>query len=153
MAAEVLFSRQGSVAEAIERRVEATRNSLDGALYRLNSFRLATLLRACCEHGVRVRLVLDRNKYEESSSMRRLVAEYRLPFRVAWGQQGQGSKMHHKFVILDAHTVLTGSYNWTLESEEQNFENLVVLREPPLVEAYRREFEALWAEAVEAPSG
>ena len=52
--------------------------------------------------------------------------------------------MHHKFAILDNHTVLTGSYNWTPESEEQNYENLLVLREPAQVEAYQREFEALW---------
>ena len=55
--------------------------------------------------------------------------------------------MHHKFAILDGTVVVTGSYNWTLESEEQNYENVLVLREPELVKAYGPEFEALWAEA------
>jgi phosphatidylserine/phosphatidylglycerophosphate/cardiolipin synthase-like enzyme len=55
--------------------------------------------------------------------------------------------MHHKFVILDQQTVLTGSYNWTLESEDENYENLVILEEAQPVEAYTREFEALWTGA------
>ena len=40
-----------------------------------------------------------------------------------------------------------GSYNWTHESEEENHENLLILRDPLAVEAYTHEFEALWAEA------
>ena len=55
--------------------------------------------------------------------------------------------MHHKFVILDQRTVLTGSYNWTFESEDENQENLVILADPYSVEAYTHEFEALWAGA------
>ena len=56
--------------------------------------------------------------------------------------------MHHKFVILDGQTVLTGSYNWTLESEELNYDNLAVLRDPQPAVFYRQEFEALWSAAV-----
>ena len=55
--------------------------------------------------------------------------------------------MHHKFVILDYQTVLTGSYNWTNESEDENQENLLVLRDAYSVGAYTQEFEALWAGA------
>jgi phosphatidylserine/phosphatidylglycerophosphate/cardiolipin synthase-like enzyme len=55
--------------------------------------------------------------------------------------------MHHKFVILDQQTVVTGSYNWTHESEEENQENLLILRDEYSVEAYSQEFEALWAGA------
>jgi phosphatidylserine/phosphatidylglycerophosphate/cardiolipin synthase-like enzyme len=43
---------------------------------------------------------------------------------------------------------LTGSYNWTLESEDGNFENLVVLTEPAAVAVYQSEFEALWRDGV-----
>jgi phosphatidylserine/phosphatidylglycerophosphate/cardiolipin synthase-like enzyme len=56
--------------------------------------------------------------------------------------------MHHKFALLDRRTVLIGSYNWTLESEEQNFEGLVVLSDPEAVAVYQSEFAALWNEAV-----
>ncbi len=151
MPVEIFLTRTDSVAEVIERLIEATAWSLGAALYRFTSPRLARALEDAGRRGVRIRVVLDRNKYEESSSTRELLSGGRIPFRLLYGRRGAGSKMHHKFAILDGSVALTGSYNWTLESEEQNFENLIILREPELVEAYRQEFEALWAEAVNAP--
>jgi phosphatidylserine/phosphatidylglycerophosphate/cardiolipin synthase-like enzyme len=55
--------------------------------------------------------------------------------------------MHHKFAVVDRQTVLTGSYNWTMESEDENHENLIIMRETDLVEAYLREFDVLWTGA------
>ena len=55
--------------------------------------------------------------------------------------------MHHKFAILDNQSVMTGSYNWTMESEEENYENLLVARDATLVQQFQGEFEALWNEA------
>jgi phosphatidylserine/phosphatidylglycerophosphate/cardiolipin synthase-like enzyme len=148
MPANVLLTRTSSVAEAIERLVAAASQSVDAALYRLNHPRLAGALEQAAERGVRVRLVLDRGKYEETRATRELLAASRIPFRLASGRGGPGTKMHHKFALLDRRTVLIGSYNWTLESEEQNFEGLVVLSDPEAVAVYQSEFAALWNEAV-----
>ncbi len=144
---EVKFARSESVAEALMSLLRATSRSIDAALYRLNHPRLARALEEAVERGVRVRLVVDGNKYTESRATQELLARAIIPFRLAYGRQGRGSKMHHKFVILDQQTVLTGSYNWTLESEGENYENLVILEEAQPVEAYTREFEALWTGA------
>jgi phosphatidylserine/phosphatidylglycerophosphate/cardiolipin synthase-like enzyme len=147
MTAEVLFTRGRSVAGRIEQLVKITGVSCDAALYRFTNRRLARALDEAQKRGVRVRLVLDRGKYQESETTRRLLATGRFAFRLTHGRDGAGSKMHHKFALLDDSVLLTGSYNWTPESEEQNYENLLVLREPELIAAYRPEFEALWAEA------
>ncbi len=144
---EVKFARSELVAEAIMSLLRATSRSIDAALYRLNHPRLARALEEAVERGVRVRLLVDGNKYTESRATQELLARAIIPFRLAYGRQGPGSKMHHKFVILDQQTVLTGSYNWTLESEDENYENLVILEEARPVEAYTREFEALWTGA------
>jgi mitochondrial cardiolipin hydrolase len=151
MADEVMLTRGRSVAEEIERLVETAQTSLDAALYRLNNPYLARVLAQAAERGVRLRLVLDRGKYEETTATREILTEARLAFRLSYGRLGRGSKMHHKFAILDDATVLTGSYNWTIESEKENFDNLVVLREPAQVELYRSEFENLWNNAEENP--
>lgn len=149
MTAEVLFTRERSVAGRIEELIKGTGVSCDAALYRFASDRLARALDEAQKRGVRVRLVLDGRKYEETETTRRLLAAGRLAFRLAHGRAGAGSKMHHKFALLDDSVLLTGSYNWTTESEEQNYENLLVLREPELIAAYRLEFEGLWAESSE----
>jgi len=153
MAEEVVFTRATRVAEVIERLVGEASVSIEAALYRLNSPRLSRALEGALRRGVTVRLLLDRKKHEESPAARELHANQRVPFRLSYGRSGPGSKMHHKFVILDAQIVLTGSYNWTLESEEQNYESLVILRDPRVVENHGKEFEALWAKAAEAGGG
>ena len=147
MDTEVILTRGSSVAEAIERLIRQATTSVDAALYRFNNPRLTRALHEAIGRGVPVRLVLDRNKYEESRTTQELFADRRIPFRLLYGRQGPGTKMHHKFAILDARTVLSGSYNWTLESEEQNYEGLLILCEPEQVKIFQREFEALWAEA------
>jgi len=146
---EAMFTRSNSVADAIERLIRATQVRLDAALYRLNSQRLTRALSEAHEKGVRIRLLIDRNRYQESPATRQLLSNRRMLFRVAYGRDGAGSKMHHKFALLDDSMVLTGSYNWTFASEEQNYENVLILREPRLVGSYQAEFEALWEDADE----
>ena len=141
---EVKFAGNESVAEAIIRLLQGASDSIDAALYRVNHPRLVQVLEEAVERGVRVRLLVDGNKYTESRSTQALLRSAIIPYRLAYGRRGLGSKMHHKFVIVDRQTVLTGSYNWTLESESENHENLVILEGGQPVEAYAQEFETLW---------
>ena len=140
----ILFTRDVSVAEVIERQLQAAKKSIDAALYRLDSPRLARALEIAVLGGLSVRLVLDHNKYVSTPATRELLADHHLSFRLSAGPGGRFRKMHHKFVILDGQVVLTGSYNWTIESEEQNYENLLIVRHPSVVLPYAREFEELW---------
>ena len=142
---EIKFARNESLADVILSLLHEASSSIDAALYRFNHPGLARGLEEAVQRGVRVRLLVDGNKYKESRTTQELLTGAIIPFRLAFGRRGRGSKMHHKFVILDQQTVLTGSYNWTMESEDENHENLLILRDPEPVEAYAREFEALWA--------
>jgi phosphatidylserine/phosphatidylglycerophosphate/cardiolipin synthase-like enzyme len=144
---EIKFARSESVADVIMRLLQETSSSIDAALYRFNHPGVAQALEEAAQRGVRVRLLVDGNKYKESRTTQELLSGAIIPFRLAFGRQGRGSKMHHKFVILDQQTVLTGRYNWTLESEDENHENLLILRDAHPVEDYTREFEALWSGA------
>jgi len=35
--------------------------------------------------------------------------------------------MHHKFCVIDNHTIITGSYNWTYGGSNSNLENIVLI--------------------------
>jgi len=35
--------------------------------------------------------------------------------------------LHHKFCVIDEHTLITGSYNWTYAANSKNLENIIVL--------------------------
>jgi cardiolipin hydrolase len=150
MNAEVLFTSSVPVAQRIRQLLAGTNESIDCALYRLGNVDLAHALCDAGRRGVRVRVVLDRGKIREGMSHRELLDETLVSARLSSGRSGMKSKMHHKFAVLDGRTVLTGSYNWSEESEEDNYENLVILREPSLVDAYLREFEQMWRQAGQA---
>ena len=145
--AEALFTRSDSVAKVIERSIRAAKLSVDAALYRLSHRRLARALLDAARRGVKVRIILDRRKYEVTPATKKLLAKSQLPFRLTSGRRGRYAKMHHKFAVLDGRVALAGSYNWTPESEDQNYENLIILREPQQVKRFVREFKALWSAA------
>jgi phosphatidylserine/phosphatidylglycerophosphate/cardiolipin synthase-like enzyme len=93
---------------------------MDLALYRLSQPRLARAIHNAARSGVRVRVILDRQKYELTPAAQQLLARFAIPYRLMSGRRGRYAKMHHKFAVLDGRTALTGSYNWTEESEENN---------------------------------
>src|SRR5262249_59151163 len=50
---------------------------------------------------------------------------------------------HNKVMLLDGHTIITGSFNFTHQAEQENGENLLVIKgHPELAAAYRKDFEA-----------
>src|SRR5208337_5540759 len=97
MKMEVRFSRSVSVAEVILRLLRLTSRTIDAALYRLNNPALVAALHEAVKRGVHVRLLVDGNKYKESHATQELLAGASVPFRLGYGRNGRGSKMHHKF--------------------------------------------------------
>lgn len=59
----------------------------------------------------------------------------------------QSQLMHHKTLIVDGETLVTGSFNWSQTAEFSNYENVVVLtgrKNRSLVRAFVAEHERLW---------
>ena len=48
--------------------------------------------------------------------------------------------MHEKFCIIDGKKVLVGSYNWTWNATVNNFENLLIVEDPFVVNKFEFEF-------------
>jgi phosphatidylserine/phosphatidylglycerophosphate/cardiolipin synthase-like enzyme len=147
MNAEVIFTRNHSIANLIERIIENATISVAAALYRFNLPDLAAAMKEAARRGVSVRMVIERRKYDEDSTTQNLLKKSGVSFRLSRGRAGKGSKMHNKFAVVDGRAALTGSYNWTTESENENYENLVILHDLEQVKAYSQEFELLWEDA------
>ena len=52
--------------------------------------------------------------------------------------------LHHKFIVIDGMTVITGSYNLTGKAK-RNRENMVVIQDAPFANSYTREYQFLTA--------
>jgi len=48
---------------------------------------------------------------------------------------------HNKVVIIDGETVITGSFNFTKPAEENNAENLLVIKDKKLAERYMKNWQ------------
>ena len=53
-------------------------------------------------------------------------------------------KMHHKVFIIDNETVATGSFNPTLSADTKNDENLLVIHDKNIANAFSEDFDRLW---------
>jgi len=52
--------------------------------------------------------------------------------------------MHHKVIIIDNRTVITGSYNPTLSANTKNYENIVIITDAGVANSYIAEFNRLF---------
>lgn len=53
-------------------------------------------------------------------------------------------KMHHKVLIIDNETVITGSFNPTSSAENKNDENIIIIKDKIIAGSFLKEFDALW---------
>lgn len=93
--------------------------------------------------GVDVKGVFEsRNATSEHSEIHRLYCN-----GIDVRKDGNPATMHHKVFIIDGKIVVTGSYNFSNNSENTNDENLVFVSNYDIAETYQEEFEKVWAEA------
>ena len=61
---------------------------------------------------------------------------------------GNGTRLHHKFVVIDFNTpqacVYTGSYNFSVAADTKNSENLFVIKDPRIATSYAVEAVAMF---------
>ena len=55
---------------------------------------------------------------------------------------GTKNFMHHKFVVIDKHTLITGSYNWSYNANT-NFENVIIAKDEKIALVYELQFKEL----------
>jgi len=138
---EAFFSPHGGCAAAICREIDAAKSTIDIIAYELTNPEFAVPIAAANRRGVTVRIILDR-------------AQERTP--EAYGQKmerlGIGvmtdrteKLQHNKYVIIDGSIVLTGSYNWSLNAENNNAENLLVIRDTATATAFAKDFATHWS--------
>lgn len=128
----------------IVRRLSGAQKSISVAMAWLTDATLWQALCAAQRRGVRVRLLLAKDEINERSSidyqeLRKLGGEVYIK---DMSHLGTYSKMHNKFCIIDAKTLLTGSYNWTNQAP-RNDENILVAEDASLCSLYAGQFEQL----------
>jgi phosphatidylserine/phosphatidylglycerophosphate/cardiolipin synthase-like enzyme len=133
----VHFSPKGGCTETIVRHVRRARQEVLVQAYSFTSRPIAEALVDAKTRGLNVDILLDRSHEQESSiDLTELLGEGMTPLIDA-----EHAIAHNKVIILDGRVVLTGSFNFTHQAEEENAENLVVIEgHPEIARAYRQNF-------------
>ncbi len=66
-------------------------------------------------------------------------------------QDGNRYVMHHKVIIIDDDTVITGSFNFSNNAARSNDENIVIIRHPTIAALYLEEWRQIWDSAKALP--
>jgi phosphatidylserine/phosphatidylglycerophosphate/cardiolipin synthase-like enzyme len=93
------------------------------------------------EKGVKVRVVFDQSQAGMESSQDEYLAKRGASVRLDRNKYA----MHNKVIIIDAGTVITGSYNFTKSANTQNDENVLILHSPDIAATYQRRFESIFS--------
>lgn len=93
--------------------------------------------------GVEVQVVFEKQQISQYSEYSKLKQA-----GVAVRNDTNSAYMHNKVMIIDDVMVLTGSFNWSAHAQEQNNENLIVIKGTYIAETYEQEFQKIWAESV-----
>lgn len=127
--------------------IEEGKISIDIAAYSFTSKPIALALVDAKNRGINVRVVADKKSNGGKYTAVTYLANHRVPVRL----NDKYAIMHNKFMIVDGHSVETGSFNYTTQSAaSRNAENVIYLRNrPDIAEKYTREFNRLWNEATD----
>nr|WP_232037601.1 phospholipase D family protein [Candidatus Erwinia haradaeae] len=138
------FSPGQTAKEIILLAISEAHESIDIAAYSFTSKPIALALVDAQNRGVNVRLVADK----KSNSSKYTAVTFLINHHVAVKLNEKYAIMHNKFIIIDGHSVETGSFNYTQSAVKHNAENVIYLRNCPKVsEKYMVEFNRLWKES------
>ncbi len=139
---EVYFCPKDYCSKELIKNINGANESIDIAIY---SFTLVSVQEALIDaknRGVRVRIIFDYlQSFNQYSVDEKLIENGILIIR----KNGfNGGAMHNKFIIIDNKKVLSGSFNYSKNGDENNNENLLLIFDKKLVEKYMSEFNYLW---------
>ncbi len=146
IAVENYFAPEKEVAPIIANYVAAADEEI---LFMAYSFTEETIGEALLEQarsGTIVQGVFETTGSETAYSYFSQLDDLRAP-NVTVRQDGSSSVMHHKVFILDRETVIFGSFNFTNSANDENDENIVIVKDPALAAQFAAEFAAVWREA------
>lgn len=130
--------------DQIENELNKAKYSIRVAMYSLNDQYLFNILCNKAKSGVAVELVVSPKQLiqnQDKINLERLI-EYSGNLFIFNVSSGTYDDMHNKFCIVDYHTVITGSFNWTNQAK-RNEENILVVKDELTAQKYLHEFDNL----------
>lgn len=133
------FSPESKTIPPLLHEINFAKESINFMVFSFTHDRIGKAMRDQYDNGIKVGGVFDENqisKYSEYEPMKKLGMDVKI-------DETSGT-MHHKVIIIDAETVITGSYNFSRNAEIRNSENLLIIKgNKDIAQAYIDEYNRL----------
>ena len=137
-------NRHGGIDERLVALVDATQKTLDVAIYDFDLLNAAQAMARAKQRGVTVRMVTDSDTLNHRDAAVQAALKAVKDAGVPIVDDQRRSIMHHKFVVSDAFTVLTGSWNFTTGDTYRLNNHAAIMRSPELAANFANEFEKMF---------
>ncbi len=141
---DVYFSPRGGATEAVVREIDGAKREIRVLAYSFTSVPIAKSLLQANKRGVKIEAVLDktnRKKKAGSNGKSYSAATFLDNAGIPVFIDDAHSIQHNKVVIVDGETLITGSFNFSKAAEQNNAENLLVIKgNKALVERYIEDY-------------
>lgn len=139
---DAFFSPGDACRNTIIQRIDGANKQLQICVFTISDDSITKSLLAAHRRKVQIKVITDNDKSLDQGSDIDQLARAGIPVKM----DITSNHMHHKFMIADMHTLITGSYNWTLSAAKYNHENILLTREANVIKSFSNEFDKLWNE-------
>jgi len=136
---ENYFAPEDDVMAKLVTYVQGAAKSVHFMAYTYTHDDLSAAMIASAKNGVEVQGVIEARGATQGSLPDLFCAG--LPVKT----DGNPYTMHHKVIIIDGETVITGSFNFTKSADTVNDENVLVIHSPAVAALYEQEFQRIYA--------
>jgi phosphatidylserine/phosphatidylglycerophosphate/cardiolipin synthase-like enzyme len=134
---DAYFSPNGGCTEAIVKELNNAKMEILVQAYSFTSKPIAKALIDAKKRGIKIEVILDKSQQSQKYSAADFVAHAGIPTYI----DSVHAIAHNKIMIIDRSTLITGSFNFTKAAEENNAENLLIMKgNKPLVDRYIQNF-------------
>lgn len=147
-----MFSDQTQISSHLIRAIDATKKTMDIAIYELAIREVRDALVRAKDRGVKVRIVMDQGHlYPEKATGKRSpevqsLVDEGFELKMLRGGDAYGI-MHNKFAVFDGGILETGSYNWTRAADVQHYENALFDNDAARIASYQNYWNWMWTNA------
>jgi len=135
-----LFSPKGGAASQVIYWLGKANKSVHVLIYSFTLDSIGDAVLRAYQKGIDVKVVFEGSQVSKYSEYFRL-ADAGVQVR----NDTNPGLMHHKVAIIDSCIILVGSFNWSNDAEEDNNENLLVIRSKELASTFDQEFKKIWS--------
>ena len=145
---ENYFAPEDDVASHVLKRINSATKSIQFMAFSFTRDSLGKALIARHRDGVQVRGVFETTGSDTQFSEFQALKQAGVDVM----RDGNPYVMHHKVFIIDGKTVIFGSFNFSTNADKDNDENLLIIDDPTLAEAFTAEMERVVATAKNPPA-